>query len=290
VRLGLRHKQRILFAAGGAKVITMVPSTSHPPNPAPFSVEVGSSNRRSSYATCCYACGRVGTGRFTVRNWLDRHPKRFHRDSRKRTKKCIATVYRYLDLDTDGEAHLASLRDSDAVPTPNAILSTSLGKYQVLWRVDGNTFEQQESTPKLFAIPFGGDPACTDCNRVLRLPGFPTRKYAPAHFVTVQCPRDSTRNPDDFRLDIPAANVMLLPRSIPPRKHPDKHTNSEPDWAWFLHELAHGKGAAKLTRTLASRQALLRSSAGNCANGAEDDCPEKDCLIQHPLGEQDATT
>src|SRR5450755_3033920 len=136
----------------------MVPSTSHPPNPAPFSVEVGSSNRRSSYATCCFACGRVGTGRFTVRNWLDRHPKRFHRDSRKRTKKCIATVYRYLDLDTDGEAHLASLRASDAVPTPNAILSTSLGKYQVLWRVDGNTFEQQESTLKLFAIPSGAIP------------------------------------------------------------------------------------------------------------------------------------
>jgi hypothetical protein len=41
----------------------------------------------------------------------------------------------YLDLDTDGEARLASLRASDAVPTPNAIVSTSLGKYQILWRV-----------------------------------------------------------------------------------------------------------------------------------------------------------
>ncbi len=58
--------------------------------------------------------------------------------SRKRTKESIAAVrHLYLDLDTDGEARLASLRASDAVPTPNAIVSTSLGKYQILWRVDG---------------------------------------------------------------------------------------------------------------------------------------------------------
>ena len=69
--------------------------------------------------------------------WL---PIRFVSDSRKRTKECIAAVrHLYLDLDTDGEARLSSLRASDAVPPPNAILSTSPGKYQVLWRVDGFT-------------------------------------------------------------------------------------------------------------------------------------------------------
>jgi hypothetical protein len=58
--------------------------------------------------------------------------------SRKRTKESIAALrHLYLDLDTDGEARLASLRASDAVPPPSAILSTSLGKYQILWRVDG---------------------------------------------------------------------------------------------------------------------------------------------------------
>src|ERR1700677_2477598 len=61
-------------------------------------------------------------------------------DSRKRTKECIASVrHLYLDLDTDGETRLSSLRASDAVPLPNAVLSTSLGKYQILWRVDGFT-------------------------------------------------------------------------------------------------------------------------------------------------------
>ena len=88
-------------------------------------------------------------------------------DSRKRTKECIAAVrHLYLDLDTDGETRLSSLRASDAVPPPNAVLSTSLGKYQILWRVDGFTLEQQESALKLLAVTFGGDPACTDCNRV----------------------------------------------------------------------------------------------------------------------------
>jgi hypothetical protein len=177
-------------------------------------------------------------------------------DSSKRTKECIASVrHLYLDLDTDGETRLTSLRASDAVPPPNAVLSTSLGKYQILWRVDGFTLEQQESALKLLAITFGGDPACTDCNRVLRLPGFLNCKYDPAYAVTVEYPGDSTWNSDDFRLDILAADALLPSRAITVRKRPSNHTNSEHDWAWVLHELASGKDAAKLTRKLASRRA-----------------------------------
>src|SRR6202020_2678531 len=42
-------------------------------------------------------------------------------DSRRRTKECIASVrHLYLDLDTDGETRLSSLRASEAVPSPNA--------------------------------------------------------------------------------------------------------------------------------------------------------------------------
>ena len=177
-------------------------------------------------------------------------------DSRKRTKECIVAVrHLYLDLDTDGEARLTSLRASDAVPPPNAVLSTSLGKYQILWRVDGFTLEQQESALKLLAITFGGDPACTDCNRVLRLPGFLNCKYDPAYPVTVEYPGDSTWNSDDFRLDILAADAILSSSAITARKQPANHSNSEHDWAWVLHELARGKDAAKLTRKLASRRA-----------------------------------
>ncbi len=176
-------------------------------------------------------------------------------DSRQRTKECIAGVrHLYLDLDTDGEARLTSLRASYAIPPPNAILSTSLGKYQILWRVDGFTLEQQESALKLLAITFGGDPACTDCNRVLRLPGFLNCKYDPAYPVTVEYPGDSTWNSDDFRLDILAADAIHSYAAITARKHSSDHSNSEHDWAWVLHELARGKDAVKLTRKLASRR------------------------------------
>jgi hypothetical protein len=175
--------------------------------------------------------------------------------SRKRTKECIASVrHLYIDIDTDGDARLATLRASDAVPTPTAVLSTSPGKYQVLWRVNGLDSACQEHTLKLLAIAFGGDPACTDCNRVLRLPGYFNRKYDPAHRVTVEYPCDFVWTPDDFRLDVAAVDAMLLDHAIPPRKQPGKHSNSESDWAWVSHELAHGKDAVKVTRELASRR------------------------------------
>jgi len=160
----------------------------------------------------------------------------------------------YLDFDIDGEARLTSLRTSDTVPTPTTVLSTSLGRYQILCRIDNFTFERQENTLKLPAIPFGGDPFSRDCNRVLRLPEFRNCENDPSYPITVKYPCDSTSNPSDFRLDIPVANVLPLPHAISSRKHPAKHTTSEHDWGWILHELAHGKDAAKLTRTIASRR------------------------------------
>ncbi len=175
--------------------------------------------------------------------------------SRKRTKENIAAVrHLYIDIDTNGDARLAALRSSDIVPAPTVILSTSPGKYQVLWRVSGFDFEQQEQTLKLLAIAFGGDSACTDCNRVLRVPGYLNRKYDPAHRVTVEYPDDSIWTSDDFRLDAGAVDAVLFDHAIPPRKQPGKHSNSESDWAWVSHELAHGKDAVKLTRELASRR------------------------------------
>jgi hypothetical protein len=176
--------------------------------------------------------------------------------SRKRTKESIAFVrHLYIDIDTDGDTRLAALRASDALPVPTAILSTSPGKYQVLWHVDGFGFERQEIALRLLSVIFGGDPACTDCNRVLRVPGYRNRKYDRAYQVTVEYPCNSVWNPNDFRLDIPATNAMLFEHTIPSRKQPGKHSNSESDWAWVCERLAHGKDAAELTRELASRRA-----------------------------------
>jgi hypothetical protein len=176
--------------------------------------------------------------------------------SRRRTKESVGTVrHLYIDIDFDGDARVAALTASDAVPSPTAILATSPGKYQALWRVDGFDFGQQETTLKLLAIAFGGDLACTDCNRVLRIPGFLNCKYSPAHPVTVEYPCQSTWSPGDFHLDNAPASAMLPLRGIARQMQPGKQTHSEQDWAWALHELSHGKDAEKLTRVLAERRA-----------------------------------
>jgi hypothetical protein len=142
----------------------------------------------------------------------------------------------------------------NTVPIPTAIVSTSAGKYQVLWRVESFPLEQQEGLLKLLAITFGGDPACTDCNRVLRLPGFLNQKYAPAPVVTVEYPSESTSRFEDFQVDDPLPNRDLIRRPIGAGKPIGKHSNSEQDWSWILGELARGKDPVKLTRTLAERR------------------------------------
>ncbi len=175
--------------------------------------------------------------------------------SRKRTKECIDVVRQlYIDIDTDGDAQLAALRASDALPEPNVILSTSPRKYQVLWQVVDFRFAQQEQMLKMLSIAFGGDPACTDCNRVLRLPGFLNHKYDPTHLVTAEYPSDSISQPDDFRLDVALLDAGPMQGQTNQQKNRVQNTNSENDWAWVLHELTIGKDAVKLTRVLTDRR------------------------------------
>jgi hypothetical protein len=175
--------------------------------------------------------------------------------SRKRTKDCIAEVrHLYLDIDVDGENRVDALMESEAVPVPTVILSTSPDKYQVLWRVEGFDFDQQENTLKLLALAFGGDSACTDRNRVLRVPGFRNCKYAPAHLVTVEYPSDSTYRPGDFRLDNAVLDSALQLRCGARTYPTGKNTHSEQDWAWAVQQLSLGDDVGKLTLALASRR------------------------------------
>jgi hypothetical protein len=180
--------------------------------------------------------------------------------SRKRTKECVASVrHLYIDIDDDGDPRLAALRASDLVPTPTAIISTSPGKYQTLWRVAGFDFQRQEQMLKLIAQAFGGDPACTDRNRMLRVPGFLNCKYSPAHPVAVEYPADAIYGPADFHLEnIDGSSVLSLcgnKRKKPAHSTASVHSHSEDDWAWVCARLAHDMDAAKLTRELASRRA-----------------------------------
>jgi hypothetical protein len=175
--------------------------------------------------------------------------------SRKRTKECIAEVrHLYLDIDCDGDARLAELGASDAVPEPTIVISTSPGKYQVLWRVKGFNFERQELTLKQLAITFGGDTACTDCNRVIRIPGFHNAKYMPAYPVTVEYMNSSVWASEDFHLEECSPEAAFSLRGNTQQSLSSKRTHSEQDWAWVLSELTSGREAAVLTETLALRR------------------------------------
>lgn len=176
--------------------------------------------------------------------------------SRKRTKECIAEIrHLYIDIDYDGDARLAALRASDAVPNPSALIATSPGKYQVLWHVEGFDFARQEGTLKRLAFAFGGDAACTDCNRVIRVPGFCNAKYTPSHPVTVEYVSGSVAIPDEFRLAESWPLALLPLRGSARTIATAKHTHSEQDWAWVLSELSSGRDAVQLTQELAVRRA-----------------------------------
>jgi len=175
--------------------------------------------------------------------------------SRKRTKESIAEVrHLYLDIDRDGDTRLAELGASDAIPEPTILISTSPGKYQVLWSVEGFDFECQELALKQLAIAFGGDTACTDCNRVIRIPGFQNVKYTPAYPVTVEYMNASVCSPDDFRLADLSPEAIFFSREIRHQSPSRKHTHSEQDWAWVLSELTGGREVAVVTETLAVRR------------------------------------
>src|SRR5207244_8534285 len=106
------------------------------------------------------------------------------RDAQSRTKEDIETIrHLYLDVDRNGPLALEAIENSGLVPRPNYVLETSPEKYQVVWKVEGIAQDQAEGLQRAMVREFGGDPAATDSTRVLRLPGFVNRTYAPEHVV-----------------------------------------------------------------------------------------------------------
>jgi RepB DNA-primase from phage plasmid len=149
----------------------------------------------------------------------------------RRTKDAVADAKGlYLDLDSEGDAKLATISHSESVPVPSAVIQTSTGKYQVLWRIHGFSVSEQEATLKSLAETFGGDRACTDCARVFRLPGFFNRKYNPACLVTVDTDARQTHySPADFKLQTPGPKTGE-PAPIRSKSPCGSGTRSESDW------------------------------------------------------------
>jgi hypothetical protein len=145
---------------------------------------------------------------------------------------------------------MAAIRASDNVPPPSIVIRTSPGKYQILWRVRGISIPEQEAMLKTLAAVFGGDRACTDCARVLRLPGFFNRKYSPACPVTLASDGNQTvYSPDDFRLEMPSL-PLADSASVKVHRPLGNATQSENDWAWVLARLAVGTPADRIVQIL----------------------------------------
>lgn len=173
-----------------------------------------------------------------------------------RTKEDIQTIrHLYADLDHEGVASLAAIEQSNLVPSPNYVLSTSPGKFQVVWKVEDLTSEQAEPMLKAIARRFGGDPASTDSTRVLRLPGFANRKYESEFAVKAEQHSDRTYHLLDFNLRFESVDSGRQPvRSPSPGASSSgvRHlSQSEHDWAYAKRTLARGVDPEEVIRNIA---------------------------------------
>jgi len=102
-------------------------------------------------------------------------------DTKGQTKADIAEIRdRYLDLCEDGDERLARVFRCERLPQPNYVLDTLPDKHQVFWKLKGFTLGHAEATLRATAQEFGGHPAAADSARVLRLPGFHSKKFTKA--------------------------------------------------------------------------------------------------------------
>jgi hypothetical protein len=175
-------------------------------------------------------------------------------DARGRTKADVAAVrHVYLDVDKDGPAAIGALRAREDLPTPNHIIQSSTGKFQIVWRVEGFDKDEAEALMRSTVRDLGADPAATDSARVLRLPGFYNHKYSIPHFVSLEDLSERVYTPADF--PSPAeedrgAAVRNLPAKKLPTCGPVGGSQSERDWAYALRALARGEDPGDVTAAI----------------------------------------
>jgi len=176
-------------------------------------------------------------------------------DASTRTKDDIETIrHLYLDLDHGGATALAAIENSDLVPPPNYVLTTSPEKFQVVWKAEGITREEAEALQHAMVSEFGGDPAATDSTRVLRLPGFANKKYDQDFYVKARADSTQIYRLRDFKIPIDSQDA--------PRNHNEETaramraagtslSQSEHDWAYAKRALARGDDPEEVIRRIA---------------------------------------
>ncbi len=185
-------------------------------------------------------------------------------DAATRTKEEIETIrHVYLDLDQGGPEALESVEDSSVVPKPNYVLTSSPGKFQVVWNVEGMSLDEAESLLHAMAREFGGDPAATDATRVLRLPGFANKKYETDFYVEARKESTETYHLRDFKLHIDAQDSPRFNHHNRSRRESSPGSSlsqSEHDWAFAKRALARGDEPEEVIRRIAQYRANDKSN------------------------------
>src|SRR6267154_2744164 len=194
--------------------------------------------------------------------YLGMNPLR--QDAATRTKEEVETIrHVYLDLDQGGPEALQSVENSTTVPKPNYVLTSSPGKFQVVWNVEGMSLDEAESLLHAMAREFGGDPAATDATRVLRLPGFANKKYETDFYVQARKESAETYHFSDFKLHIDAQDSPRYNhhnRSQRESSPGSSLSQSEHDWAFAKRALARGDDPEQVIRRIAQYRANDKSN------------------------------
>ena len=162
----------------------------------------------------------------------------------------------HMEVDHGGTFAVERLLHDHRVPRPTFLINSSVGRYQLLWKVDHLTAAKAESINKALAREFGGDPAATDVTRVLRIPSLYNLKYEPSFPITGQYLSQESHSPSDFHLDldiVPAMPTLGVRKPIHARARKET-TQSERDWANVMDRLTRGESREAIQRDLELRR------------------------------------
>ena len=185
---------------------------------------------------------------------------------RRRAGDILEARWLYADIDERGPETLRRI-DTDAargrIPEPTAVIRTSEGRYQALWRIEPCGTARAERSLRALAAHYRTDPAATDCARVLRIPGFRSRKRG-EEVVLERLVRAPPARIEDFERALPApprAEAQAR-RAVRGREKgrpggrpggPDR-TPSGQDWAWTRAQLRRGRPPRSVEAELAARR------------------------------------
>lgn len=177
-------------------------------------------------------------------------------DARGRTKQEIDIVrHVFLDLDRNGSQILSQIQNDPNLPKLSYVVNTSIGKYQVIWSVEGFSAEAAERLQRAMALAYDADRAATDVARVLRIPGFNNWKYDPPYRVTAQKLSETVCIPSDFHVELRAEPLpWLQSASERPQLKPNHVSQSERDWAETLSRLENNEKPAAVQDWLRNKR------------------------------------